>query len=132
MGDYYNQARGTIEIILPEGHIIQPAGCIILPEGRRRPEVEAARGQDNASQGRNNVAWGQDNFYWPEGKVVIITFLYRRADNAWWSEGGCNSDITVGVGIMEISTVIMDRSIIIIIIDRSIITVLFSIIPLPQ
>ena len=56
MGDYYNQARGTIEIILPEGHIIPPAGCIILPEGRRRPEVEAARGQDNASQGRNNVA----------------------------------------------------------------------------
>ena len=29
MGDYYNQARGTIEIILPEGHIIPPAGCII-------------------------------------------------------------------------------------------------------
>ena len=129
MGDYYNQARGTIEIILPEGHIIPPAGCIILPEGRRRPEVEAARGQDNASQGRNNVAWGQDNFYWPEGKVVIITFSYRRADNAWWSEGGCNNDITVGVGIMEIRTVIIDRLIITLIIDWSIVVFHYPALP---
>ena len=39
MGDYHTLARGTMEIILPEGHIILPKGCIILPEGRCGPEA---------------------------------------------------------------------------------------------
>ena len=56
MGDYYNLAQRTMEIILPEGHIIPPEGCIILPEGCRRPQVEAARRQDNAPRRWNNVA----------------------------------------------------------------------------
>ena len=51
-----------------------PEGCIVLPEGRRRPKVEAARRQDNAAQRRIISSW-------PEGKVVIITFLYSRANN---------------------------------------------------
>ena len=51
-----------------------PEGCIVLPEGRRRPKVEAARRQDNAA--RRRIISG-----WPEGKVVIITFLYSRANN---------------------------------------------------
>ena len=29
MGDYHTLARRTMEIILPEGHIIPPEGCII-------------------------------------------------------------------------------------------------------
>ena len=37
MGDYYNLARGRIEIILPEGHIIPPLGRMIPTEGGRRP-----------------------------------------------------------------------------------------------
>ena len=49
MGDYHTLARGTIEIILPEGHIILPKGCIILPEGCCRPKVEVARGQNNVA-----------------------------------------------------------------------------------
>ena len=56
MGYYYNLARGTMGIILPEGHIVLPEGSIILPEGRRRPKVEAARRQDNAPQRQDNVA----------------------------------------------------------------------------
>ena len=51
-----------------------PEGCIVLPEGRRRPKVEAARRQDNAA--RRRIISG-----WPEGKVVIITFLYSQANN---------------------------------------------------
>ena len=51
-----------------------PEGCIVLPEGRRRPKVEAAQRQDNAV--RRRIISG-----WPEGKVVIITFLYSRANN---------------------------------------------------
>ena len=80
---YYNLAQRTMEIILPEGHIIPPEGCIILPEGRRRPQVEAAQRQDNAPRRWNNVAWGQYNFLWPEGTVVIITFLYRPGLRQW-------------------------------------------------
>ena len=67
-----------MEIVMPEGHIIPPEGCIILPEGCHRPQVEAARRQDNAPRRWNNVTWGQNNFLWPEGKVVMITFLYRQ------------------------------------------------------
>ena len=51
-----------------------PEGCIVLPEGRRRPKVEAAQRQDNAA--RRRIISG-----WPEGKVVIITFLYSQANN---------------------------------------------------
>ena len=39
MGDYHTLARGTMETIPPEGHIILPKGCIILPEGRCGPEA---------------------------------------------------------------------------------------------
>ena len=42
MGDYCAPARGTMEIMRPEGHIMPPEGCIMPPEGCRRPEVEAA------------------------------------------------------------------------------------------
>ena len=56
MGDYCTPPRGTMEIMLPEGHIMPPEGCIILPEGLRRPEVEEARGQDNAPRGWHNMA----------------------------------------------------------------------------
>ena len=56
MGDYCTPPRGTMEIMLPEGHIMPPEGCIILPEGLCRPEVEEARGQDNAPRGWHNVA----------------------------------------------------------------------------
>ena len=58
----------------PEGYIVPPEGSIILPEGRRRPQVKAARRQDNAA--RRRIISG-----WPEGKVVIITFLYSQANN---------------------------------------------------
>ena len=63
-----------MEIILPSGPIIPPEACIIPPEGRRRPKVEAAQRQDNAA--RRRIISG-----WPEGKVVIITFLYSQANN---------------------------------------------------
>ena len=33
MGDYYAPARGTMEIMRPEGHIMQPEGGIMFPEG---------------------------------------------------------------------------------------------------
>ena len=57
MGYYYNLARGTMGIIPPEGRIM-------LPKGRTMwPEIVIIS-------------------YWPEGKVVIMTFLYIRADNA--------------------------------------------------
>ena len=38
MGDYCAPARGTMEIMRPEGHIMPPEGCIMPPEGCRRPE----------------------------------------------------------------------------------------------
>ena len=40
MGDYCAPARGTMEIMRPEGHIMPPEGCIMLPEGCRRPAAE--------------------------------------------------------------------------------------------
>ena len=58
MGDYCAPARGTMEIMCPEGHIMPPKGCIMPPEGCRRPEVEAARGRHNATRGWHNVSWG--------------------------------------------------------------------------
>ena len=33
MGDYCAPARGTMEIMRPEGHIMPPEGCIMPPEG---------------------------------------------------------------------------------------------------
>ena len=50
MGDYYNLARGTMEII----HLRDALSCL-----------------------RDAV----DRTDWPEGKVVIITFLYSQANN---------------------------------------------------
>ena len=41
MGDYCAPARGTMEIMRPEGHIMPPEGCIMPPEGCRRPEGRA-------------------------------------------------------------------------------------------
>ena len=40
MGYYYATARGTMEILRPEGHIIQlkSKGCILPTEGCRRPK----------------------------------------------------------------------------------------------
>ena len=54
MGDYYNLARRTIEIILPEGHIIPPE------------------------------AFWQYNFLWPEGTGVIITLLIGWLEKGQW------------------------------------------------
>ena len=31
--DYYTPPRGTMEIMLPKGHIMRPKGCIMPPEG---------------------------------------------------------------------------------------------------
>ena len=42
MGDYCAPARGTMEIMRPEGHIMQPEGGRMFPEGLH-------------------------NFHWPEG-----------------------------------------------------------------
>ena len=74
---YYNLAPNTMEINLPEGHIIPPEGCIILPFGRLDLRSTASLRQDHASRGWNNVAWGQYNFPWPEG-TVVMTFLCRQ------------------------------------------------------
>ena len=37
LGDYCAPARGTMENVRPEGHIMPPEGCIMPPEGCRRP-----------------------------------------------------------------------------------------------
>ena len=38
MGYYYTPARGTMEIMRPEGHIIPPEGCIKPEGGIMQPE----------------------------------------------------------------------------------------------
>ena len=58
----------------PEGYIVPPEESIILPEGRLDLRSTASLRQDNAAHRR--IISG-----WPEGKVVIITFLYSRANN---------------------------------------------------
>ena len=67
MGDYYNLARGTMEII----RLRDALSCLMDAVDLK---VEAARRQDNAA--RRRIISG-----WPEGKVVIITFLYSQANN---------------------------------------------------
>ena len=44
MGDYCAPARGTMEIMHPEGHIMEPEGGIMFPEGLH-------------------------SFHWPEGRA---------------------------------------------------------------
>ena len=51
MGDYCAPARGTMEIMCPEGHIMPPEGGIMQPEGGIMfPE-------------------GLHDFHWPEGRA---------------------------------------------------------------
>ena len=57
MGDYCTPPRGTMEIMLPEGHIMPPEGC-------------------STSLGRPGSALGAENGQDPSGGGVQITFLY--------------------------------------------------------
>ena len=74
LGDYCAPARGTMEIMRPEGHIMPPEGCIMPPEGCHRLEVEAARGRHNAARGWHNVSWGAAWFplAWGQGAVNTL------------------------------------------------------------
>ena len=70
MGDYHTPGGGTMEIIPPEGHIVLPEGCIIPPEGR------IMHHEGGIMRPKGGIFSN-----WPEGRGVIITSYYIRADN---------------------------------------------------
>ena len=58
LGDYCAPARGTMEIMRPEGHIMPPEGCIMPPEG-------------GIMQPKGGIMFpeGLHDFHWPEGRA---------------------------------------------------------------
>ena len=62
MGDYCAPARGTMEIMRPEGHIMPPEGCNMPCQ--RQPE-----GSIMQPEGGIMFPEGLHDFHWPEGRA---------------------------------------------------------------